>query len=78
MVRIYTGLERRRLQISLANECTPRMHPYASPGRHKPLSLPRYLFAGLTYLNNLFLQKVISAYDSFLNISNHCREQLTT
>ena len=47
-------------------------------GRHQPVSLPRYLPGGLTYSNNLFLKNIGNAYDSFLNLSIRCREQLTT
>jgi hypothetical protein len=73
MVSIYTGLERRRLQIGLGDGRAP----CTRPGRHKPLSLPRYLATGLPYLNNLFLKNVANAYDSFLNVSTQYREQLT-
>ena len=73
MVSIYTGLERRRLQISLGDGRAP----CTRPGRHKPLSLSRYLPVRLTYGNNLFLKNVVNAYDSFLNVSISCREQLT-
>jgi hypothetical protein len=74
MASIYTGLERRRPRISLGDGRAP----CTSPGSHKPLSLPRYLPVGLTYGNNLFLKNLVNAYDSFLNVSTPCREQLTT
>ena len=50
----------------------------ARPGCHLILSIPRYIRVQGTYLNNLFSKSRISAYDSFLNISIPCREQLTT
>ena len=72
MVSIYIDLEGKAVN-----------HPTSVIVRTKDeateaLSLPRYLPAGLTYLNNLFSKNSVKAYDSFLNVSIRCREQLTT